>query len=399
MASVILFFLPLALLAMTGPFLVRVITSSVAGVGGNVGRLTSVGTLGSLAGTLLISYLLIPHLRNSLTMYFTALALMLVCAGYFLFARRKGWAIVVPLLALGSALGGKSYLDQAHNYTYVTELFRGNSHFGVLQVVDRKDGGCRFYLNDGLTQNTYDPDRKLSVSHFTYALAGLARAYTTNINDVLCIGLGVGIVPMDFARHGARVDVVEINPAVVPVGVRFFDLETNKLNLTVDDGRHFLNRSRKQYDAVILDAFLGDSSPSHLLTREAFTSIRRVLRPGGTLVINSFGNLEEGHDFFAASLNKTLKATFRSVRAHTSGDGGIFFAASDRPALDFVHPPDLTNVHPDVLRDTEATYNGIVDTSPEHGRVLTDDYNPAEFYDARNREDLRRRLANAAREM
>jgi spermidine synthase len=400
LASVILFFLPLALLAMTGPYLVRVITSSVAGVGGNVGRLTSIGTLGSLAGTLLIGYLLIPHLPNSLTMYFTALALMLVCAGYFLFARRKGWAILIPLLALGSALGGRSYLDPSRSYTYVIELFRGNSHFGVLQVLDYKDGGYRLYLNDGLTQNTYDPDRKLSVSLFTYALSGLARAYTTNINDVLCIGLGVGIVPMEFARQGARVDVVEINPAVVPVAVRFFDLQTNKLSLTMDDGRHFLNRCHKQYDTVILDAFLGDSSPSHLLTREAFASIRRVLRPGGTLVINSFGNLKAGHSFFTASLNKTLKSVFGSVRMHAHEDeGGIFFVASDRPALEFAHQPDLANVHPLVLRDMEATYAGVKDTVPEDGRVLTDDYNPAEFYDARNREDVRRRLATFTKEM
>ncbi|MCX6928475.1 MAG: fused MFS/spermidine synthase [Verrucomicrobia bacterium] len=399
LASAILFFIPLALLAMTGPFLVRVITSSVAGVGGNVGRLTSIGTLGSLLGTLLIGYLLIPYLPNSRTMYLTALALMLVCAGYFLLGRRKGPATAVLLLMLGLAIGGKSYLNLTHTYTYVSELFRGNSHFGVLQVVDRLDGSCRFYLNDGLTQNTYDPERKQSVSHFTYALSGLARAYTTNINDVLCIGLGVGIVPMDFAHQGVRVDVVEINPAVVPVGVRFFDLETNKLNLALDDGRHFLNRCRKQYDAVILDAFLGDSSPSHLLTREAFTSIRRVLRPGGTLVINSFGNLEEGKDFFVGSLNRTLKAVFQGVRLHTSGDGGMFFAASDRPDLEFVHPPDLANVHPQVLHDTQVTYTRIVDPSPDAGRVLTDDYNPAEFYDARNREEIRRRLATAARQM
>jgi spermidine synthase len=310
-----------------------------------------------------------------------------------------GPAVLVLFLGLGSAAGGKSYLGLVHHYTYVTELFRGNSHFGQLEVLDRSDGNCRFYLNDSLTQNTYDPVRKLSVSHFTYALSGLARAYTTNINDVLCIGLGVGIVPMEFAHHGARVDVVEINPAVVPLAVRFFDLETSKLNLTIDDGRHFLNRCRKQYDVVVLDAFLGDSSPSHLMTREAFASIRRVLRPGGTLVINSFGNLEDGNDFFAASLNRTLRAVFPGVRIHTSGDGGIFFAASDRSALDFVHPPNLENIHPEVLRDTEATFAGVVDTLPGHGRVLTDDYNPAEFYDARNREDLRRRLAMAAREM
>ena len=399
LASAILFFVPLALLAMTGPFLVRVITSSVAGVGGNVGRLTSIGTLGSLGGTLLIGYFLIPRLPNSLTMYYTALALTLVVAGYFLLSRRLGAAAVVLVLAIGSAVGGRSYLDSGHRFNYVMELFRGNSHFGMLQVVDRRDGGCRFYLNDSLVQNTYDPVQKLSVSHFTYALSGLARVYTTNISDVLCIGLGVGIVPMEFARAGAQVDVVEINPAIVPVAARFFDLDTNKINLKLDDGRHFLNRCRKQYDVVVLDAFLGDSSPSHLLTREAFASIRRVLRPGGSLVINSFGHLDEGRDFFAASLNKTLKAVFPSVRTHTSGDGGIFFVASDRPRLEFVRAPDLADVHPEVLRDAEATYAGVVEPSPDHGRVLTDDYNPAEFFDAANREDFRRRLAMAAREM
>src|SRR5512140_3569377 len=109
LASVILFFLPLALLAMTGPFLVRVITSSVAGVGGNVGRLTAIGTLGSLGGTLLIGYVLIPLMPNSLTMYFTALALMLVCAGYFLLSRAVGPASVVLAVAVVSAAGGGSY--------------------------------------------------------------------------------------------------------------------------------------------------------------------------------------------------------------------------------------------------------------------------------------------------
>src|SRR5437879_1781953 len=90
LASTILFFVPLALLAMTGPFLVRVITSSVAGVGSNVGRLTSVGTLGSFLGTLAIGYVMIPLLPNSVTMYLTSVVLVLVCAGYFAIFHRKG---------------------------------------------------------------------------------------------------------------------------------------------------------------------------------------------------------------------------------------------------------------------------------------------------------------------
>src|SRR5262249_33865452 len=78
LASLILFFVPLALLAMTGPFLIRVITASVSGVGGNVGRLTAISTIGSFAGTLLIGYFLIPYLPNSTTMFLTALALLLI---------------------------------------------------------------------------------------------------------------------------------------------------------------------------------------------------------------------------------------------------------------------------------------------------------------------------------
>ena len=188
-------------------------------------------------------------------------------------------------------------------------------------------------------------------------------------------------------------------PPSCPLAQRYFDLQPDKLHITIDDGRHFLNRCRKQYDAVVLDAFLGDSSPSHLLTREAFTSIKRVLRPGGTLVINSFGYLQPGRDFFVASLNKTLKAVFPGVRMHYSSSGAAFFAATDRPQPTFVHQPDFGGVHPAVRSDTAAVFAELADTAPDRGRVLTDNYNPVEFYDARNREELRRRLAQAAREM
>src|SRR6266478_1092872 len=370
LASGILFFVPLALLAMTGPFLVRVITSSVTGVGGNVGRLTSISTLGSLAGTMLIGYLLIPLFPNSMTMYVTALCLMLVCAGYFAIYRRKVVPALVLIVAAGVGFGFKDHLGFKGHYESVKEEFRGNSHFGRLQVVEARDGSCRYYMNDNLIQNTYDPARKQSASAFTYLLAELARAYVTNINDVLCIGLGVGIVPRDFVAHGANVDVVEINPAVVSVATRFFDFRPETVHLTIDDGRHFLNRCRKQYDVVILDAFLGDSSPSHLLTREAFSSIRRVLRPGGALVINAFANLETGHDFFASSLEQTLKSVFPGVRLHSNGDGAIFFVATDHTSPEFAHQPDLTGVHPEARTRTEAAMVRLVDAPPEHGRVL-----------------------------
>jgi predicted membrane-bound spermidine synthase len=397
LASTVLFFVPLALLAITGPFLVRIVTSSVNGVGGNVGRLTSIGTLGSFAGTLCIGYLMLPLLPNSISMYLTAAVLVIICTGYVIFFSRKPVMMVLTVGLIG-VIGLLAGNKSARDYTFFQERFNGNSHFGQVQVLDRRDGRLRLFFNDNLTQNTYDPVVKKSLSAFTYALAGLARAYTGAINDVLCIGMGVGIVPMEFAGQGAKVDVVEINPAVIPVAVQFFNFEPERLRVTIDDGRHFLNRCRQHYDVIVLDAFLGDSSPSHLMTREAFASIALVMRPGGTLVINTFCNLESGQDFFAASLEKTLKSVFAGVRLHND-DGQIYFVATKRNNPKFVRNPESDQIHPAVRSRVETAFTTVINTPLENGLILTDDFNPVEFHDAGNREILRRRFAQNAKEL
>ncbi len=400
LASLFLFFVPLTLLATVGPFVIRVLTSAVAGVGGTVGRLSAVSTLGSVLGTVLIGYVLIPFLPNSVTMFITAGILMALSVVYFAGWRGKGESLTGPMLviALGVLAGWAGVRKDAKPPSdYMHEVARRNSNFGLMQVLENFDGSRRFYLNDYLTQNTYDPEAKQSVSLFTYGLHGLAGVYTAQIKDVLCIGMGVGIVPMQFAHEGAQVDVVEINGAVVELARAHFDLQPEKLNLTIGDGRQFVNASTKQYDAVILDAFLGDSSPSHLMTREAFTAMRRVLRPEGVLVINSFGEFEAGKDYFTASLHKTLKAVFGSVRIHASGNGNVFFVASPAPELKQHRPMNLAAMHPTVREQAREALEGLQDTNPKSGIVLTDDFNPVEFYDARNREQFRRQLAFSMR--
>jgi spermidine synthase len=396
LASTFLFFVPLSLLAMVGPFFVRVLTSSVAGVGGNVGRLSSISTFGSFIGTVLIGYVVIPYLPNSLSMYFTALLLFLVSGLYFVIWGRStnDRTPAIVAIALGGAIGYLSVRAQAWETDDYEEIFRGNSNFGLLQVIQQKEGTQRNYLNDYLTQNTYDIVERKSISMFTYMLHGLAHTYAPKLEDVLCIGMGIGIVPMEFARDGCRVDCVEINPAVVPVAQKFFDFDPSRINLIIADGRYVVNQSKKQYDAIILDAFLGDSCPSHLMTREAFTAMRRILRPEAVLVINTFADLDGERDFFGASLYKTLTNVFSSVRIHAGRNGNTLFVASQRPQLAFVRQPNLTNVYSGCLGLVQDAYTRLREPGSEHGRILTDDHNPVEFYDAASREDLRKRLAD-----
>jgi len=399
LASAFLFFVPLCLLAMVGPFVVRVMAQALSSVGGTMGRLTAVSTLGSVVGTLLIGYALIPLLPNSMTMYLTAALLVVASLGYFLVWGRGQRSVTGPIV-LGLLVVGPGWLGarpEPLRSGQAREIYRANSDFGLMQVLDLGEGTSRLYLNDYLVQNTFDTATGQSTSLFTYMLHGLAQAYASNISEVLCIGLGVGIVPMQFAREGKRVDVIEINPRVAELAERFFNFEPALVHLTIGDGRYYLNRCRKQYDVVVLDAFLGDSSPSHLMTQETFREIHRLLRPGGVLVINSFGNFEPGRDFFTASLHKTLRAVFPSVKIHSNRGGNVFFVASDRPELAFVRSPLVDHVHPAAKWQVESCYASIMETHPDHGMVLTDDFNPVEFHDARNREEIRRNLAFAMR--
>ncbi len=395
LSSVILFFAPLCLLAMTGPFLVRVLTSSVSEVGANVGRLTSVSTIGSFVGTLAIGYVLIPLLPNSTTMYATAVLLAAVGISYFLAWRRKASTLVSlsVVLVIGLVVGSPGVRGESALIPSMVELYRGNSNFGLLQVMQQNDRPYRFLLTDYLVQNTYDVTRGQSISMFTYMLRGLARAYAPRLDRVLCIGMGIGIVPRELAREGVAVDVAEINPAVVPVARRFFDLDPEAFHLFIADGRQFLNTTTGRYDAVIVDAFNGDASPSHLMTREAFTAIRRAMTPDGVLVMNSFADLDPSNDFVAASLFRTLASVFAGVRVHGERGGNTLFVASPRADLSFQHPPTFSGVHPLALEEVRAAFSRLWEPEAGHGMVLTDDYNPVDFYDAANRERYRRTIA------
>lgn len=394
LGALLLFFVPLALLAMVGPFFARMLTATVENVGRIVGRLISLGTLGSVAGTVLISYVLIPRLANSVTMYACASVLLVVAAAYFAVWERK---TLPPVLFFGGVAAFGGLLGATQPMLAMQpgwrELYRGNSNFGILQVIEDESGQRRYYLNDLLTQNSYEPQTRQSLSLFSYMLHGLAQAYAVQTRDVLCIGMGVGIVPMQFAHEGANVQVVEINPAVVPLAKKYFDFDPSKVRLSIGDGRQFLAQTTNRYDVILLDAFLGESPPSHLMTREAFAAMRRCLKPGGVLVMNAFGDFDDGKDFLIASLSRTLAAVFTSQRIHASGNGNIFLVGSDQPALtvrrvmDFARVPDLVRV------GAEDAFNSRIGVDPAHGQVLTDDFNPVDFRDAANREELRRRLA------
>ncbi len=84
--------------------------------------------------------------------------------------------------------------------------------------------------------------------------------------------------------------VYEINPLVLELARREFTYLGDapaRVETVLGDGRLSLEREAPHnFDILVMDAFSGDSVPVHLITREAFRTYLRHLRPGGILAVN-----------------------------------------------------------------------------------------------------------------
>jgi len=210
------------------------------------------------------------------------------------------------------------------------------------------------------------------------------------------IGLGAGLVPVWYEARGVKTDIVDIDPDVVDIAKRYFGFAVSG-DIIVADARYYLNTSSKRYDYIILDVFNGDTTPGHILSLEALQVVRARMSEQGILGINLIGSIKY-ENFMTASIIKTLEQVFTTVDIYPNydvekgGGGGNItvlaynarFKPFERKAIDAfrVHPSASDGVFP---------YLGRPYTFPDGtpGILLTDDYNPVDFYDVWLKEWLR----------
>jgi spermidine synthase len=111
---------------------------------------------------------------------------------------------------------------------------------------------------------------------------------TTN-RHIGIIGLGAGTTAA-YGRMGDIFRFYEISPAVVEIArnqFTFLSQSPAKIELVLGDGRQSLSSEPSQeYDLLVLDAFTGDSVPTHLLTSEAMQIYVKHLSPNGLMVFH-----------------------------------------------------------------------------------------------------------------
>ncbi len=156
-----------------------------------------------------------------------------------------------------------------------------------------------------------------------------ALAFCPRAQSCLVLGLGGGSIPRMLikARPHINIEAVEIDPAVVELAERYFDIHAlPRCTVRREDAADFLRHCTSQYGVVIVDTYLGEQFPDQCATREFIENARRCLKNDGVLVLNWLsGNKQKRVD-----LLKTIEWTVGPVWQLPCLKSGnvLYFAAS-----------------------------------------------------------------------
>ncbi|OJY60496.1 polyamine aminopropyltransferase [Thiobacillus sp. 0-1251] len=137
---------------------------------------------------------------------------------------------------------------------------------------------------------------------YTRAMMGFLM-FNPMPQDVLMIGLGGGSLAKFIRKQRPQTHViaVEIDPRVVAAARTHFELPPDDATLSVveADGAVYVRQHPGSADVILLDGFDAGNQVEALATQTFYAACRRVLKPGGILVVNLWGRDSEFAEYFA----------------------------------------------------------------------------------------------------
>ncbi|MAF13453.1 MAG: hypothetical protein CMI53_00970 [Parcubacteria group bacterium] len=377
--TVILFAIPLFILGMVSPFIIKLYSLlEKENIGQMAGTIFAVSTIGSILGTFLPTLYFIPVLGTKATINIFAMVLIVLGSlGFINIKFRLGSILLFLFLAFYSAqLGIKDNADLIFEdesaYQYIS-VFQNNQ--GDRFLVYNEGGGVQSVKRHGsiLTGNYFD-----NINLLPYLIE------TNSQKRVLVIGLAGGTIASQlnyFFQDEIIIDGVEIDQKVINAGEEYFGLDSSKVNIYNQDGRMFLRNSvsEDKYDLVIVDAYQKELYiPWTLTTQEFWTLIKDRLTDNGLITINVNSIVRQ------SDLLNSISNTIASVFDHTyltslSDNSWNYLITASQTELDFnsisnkTVNPELSDLTLVMIEKTEKiNYSDKLIT-------LTDDKAPVEF--------------------
>jgi spermidine synthase len=379
-ASASLFSIPFVLMGMIAPYSIRALTTNTEHVGRRAGLVTFFGTLGSILGTYLPTFVFIPLWGSNKTLLLFA-GLMFVTGLIGLLRVQKKEALAAAAVFLLLIMPNTSNPLPSNGVLHSEE-----SLYNFIRVVQDEYGRNILYLNEGHGQHSiYSPNQHLVGGIWDYflALPAFMERETEGTLRVLILGSAAGTISNLYSHYWQgelQIDGVEIDPAITRIADKYFGLDRRFLEIHHQDARTYLQGDHERYDIIIVDAYRQPYIPWTLTTREFFQSVADNLKSGGVLGIN-VATFNESSPF-RDSVEATLSSVFKHRLRVTIGNAGVNFdsnllVASNRPLNTTELNLRFPSVPKHLLTFVEERIRPI--TPHPQALILVDDLAPVEF--------------------
>jgi predicted membrane-bound spermidine synthase len=163
-------------------------------------------------------------------------------------------------------------------------LAKKSTAFGEITILKSRARDSHVYCQGDWWQSEADRN---GVSLAAYVHAIYALLAQSQAQQILMIGCGGGTLGTMLAAAAGQVTIVDINPESILLAQQYFSLPSH-ITCHVGDGQMFLECSPTLFDAIVVDAFVGDTIPQHLCSVNFFRLARRRLPASGCLFFNVY---------------------------------------------------------------------------------------------------------------
>lgn len=312
------------IIGILSPMIVKLKLNNLKNVGKISGNISALCTLGSIFGTFLGGFYLLPSFGCNEILFVLSIVILLLI---FLLKEKSLKQIIITLILI--IIGFISFVLFINiNNNNGKRVLKGelgvqvsyDTEYGRVIIYNKESNNekYRIFSIDGASESaTYINENKRNDLVYEYTkYYDLMFNANIDIKNVLMIGGAGYTYPKYFISKylDKNIDVVEIDGIVTKLANKYFYLDElkdkNRLNIFTEDGRVFLNKNKKKYDAILNDAFYGEVPSKTLTTIEAVNKIYNSLNKNGVYLTNIVGSIEGENSKFLKSEIYTLRQVF-----------------------------------------------------------------------------------------
>ena len=384
-SSILLFGPASVFLGMVLPYGVKLKIDNVRTSGSAVGNLYALSTVGSILGTFLAGFVLLPAFGFANILY--VISAIIIVLSLILFLQNKKFvstaitfaiAFLLVVLWVGKNTETLTYIDVDTQYNRVI----------IYNTTDQATGRPvkMLKVNDERSSAMFtDNDNGLVFEVLKYYR--LVEHFNPGFKTSLMIGGSGYAFPKYYLQNypDAKIDVVEIDPGLTKLAKLHFNLPDDKrLKVFHEDGRTYLNRCNKKYDAVFMDAYKSMITiPYQLTTKEAVQKIYDNLNDDGAVYANIISSLNTDNNFFLRAELATYKSIFPLVYLFAvqypdpTEEQKKYFQNFMLVGLKSTDEPDFHCENAELNNYLSHIFTGNI---PDDSEILTDEYAPVEFF-------------------